>query len=97
MINNPSKKSSKLRFAIIITGILSGIIVLAIVYGHYAGNAFISMTREAQKKGIELSETPDFENGSSMLKITTIDNFQDILESLHCLFGQMVIIQLLKC
>lgn len=80
-ISRKEKPGKKLRSSLLITGILSTLVIVATLYGNYAGNAFISMTKDAQKKGIELSETPDFENGKSMINVETLEDFEDILES----------------
>ena len=76
----PKKRSSIARIGLLITGALSLVVVLATVYGQYAGNSVISMTNSAKKKGITISESLDCSGSKSSISFEPINRVEDILE-----------------
>ena len=75
------KKKSKIWILLLITGALSLLIAVITVYGQYTGNYLISITKQAQKKGIAISETNDFNELKSDIKFKPLNDLTDISES----------------
>lgn len=78
--NEPKKKKNRLKIGLLITGSLSLLVILITIYGQYAGNAVITMTKNANGKGILISDNKEFNNGVSTLKFEPINEVEDILE-----------------
>lgn len=66
---------------LIVTGIISIAFIFVTVYGQYAGNFLISLSKETSNKGIILSEEVFFLEPTSILKIKSVDLMEDILAS----------------
>lgn len=76
----PSKKLI-IRMGLIFTGMISLIIVLVTFYGQYTGTYLITMTKEAHRKGIALSETVDFKELKTDLRFNPLNDIEDTIES----------------
>lgn len=77
----PKKKKNKLGILLIITGFLSVLIAIITVYGQYTGTYLISVTREAHRKGIAISETKDFLNQNIDINLDPLNDVEDMQAS----------------
>lgn len=75
------KKKSKVWLILLATGILSLLIAVITVYGQYTGTYLISITKNAQNKGIAISETKDFSELKYDIKFKPLNDLTDISES----------------
>lgn len=75
------KKKNIMGILLIITGFLSLLIAIITVYGQYTGTYLISVTREAHRKGIAISETRDFTTNKVDINLDPLNDVEDIQAS----------------
>ncbi len=76
-----SKRKTRLRIGLIITGFLSIILVFVTIYGQYTGTYLIAVSKDARQKGIAISNGIEFEDTRTQLKFDPLNDVDDILES----------------
>ncbi len=83
IFNLKDQKKSKSKFVIlglVITGLLSLVIILTTIYGQFTGTFLITMSHDANQKGIKLSLNEDLSNPEEKLSLIPIAGIEDILE-----------------
>ncbi len=72
---------SFLLIGALITGLISTVVIFVTIYGQYTGTFTLSMQRDALDKGIQISETADFKDPKSILKINPLTEIGEITEA----------------
>lgn len=83
IFNLKSEKKSKSKFVILgllITGLISFIIIVTTIYGQFTGTFLITMSHDAEQKGIKLSLSEDFIESEEKLSLIPIAGIEDLLE-----------------
>jgi len=80
-VKTVEKKTRKATLGLLITGILAVVLVFVTIYGQFTGNYLITVTREASLKGIAISDKLDYKSNKDTLKVTPLNDIEDILPS----------------
>ncbi|MDY0276562.1 MAG: hypothetical protein RBQ97_00605 [Acholeplasma sp.] len=78
--NEKVSNKKKLTWGLIITGAMSVVVILAVIFGSEAGLFTIKMTKEASNKGIAISESLDFSKNLTELMVDSLGNLEDTIE-----------------